>query len=353
MPWYRRARIWISIVTFALVAALVAGSWNHIIDAFHSLARVDVWVLLLLVPVQLLSYWVTGETMFSFLRSRGELRGMHPLTAMRMSLEFNFSNHMLPSAGAAGIVYTTWKLGRFGVSPERASVAQLARFAVTFISFSVLLTAATVSLVLAGEGSPQVLGAAALVGALALVSTTVGVVLLRRRRLLHRTAGLVTALANRVLRLLRRPNPLSSVPVVRYFDGLYLEVRALGERPATLLRPFLWSAVTNLADASLFFIALSAFGVVPDPRLVFVAYGLATLASIVIVTPNGLGAYEVALIAVLVSGGLAEGTTIAAVVLARVVLLLGTIVFGWGFYQQSVLRSGAPPIRVRHLDSRS
>ncbi|MFZ4894868.1 hypothetical protein ACL9RL_10490 [Plantibacter sp. Mn2098] len=241
VPWYRSIRVWISVVTFGLVAALIGASWDHIVDAFHSLARVDVWILLLLVPAQLLSYWVTEETMFSFLRARGELRGVRPLTAMRMSLEFNFSNHMLPSAGAAGIAYTAWKLGSFGVAPARASVAQLARFAVTFVSFSLLLAGVTVSLVLEGQGNPQVLGAAALVGVLAVVCTGVGLVVFRRRRLLHRIAGVVTMLANRALRIVRSPRRLASAPIVRFFDGLYLEVGALVERPQTLVRPFLWS----------------------------------------------------------------------------------------------------------------
>ena len=341
-PWYRSARFWVSFVTFVVVAALLFGAREQVASAIESLARVNIPILLLLVPVQLASFWVTGETLFSFLRARGELKGMHPLSAVRMSLEFNFANHMLPSGGAAGIAYTSWKLGTLGVPASRATLGQLVRFGVTFVSFSILLLAATIWLLASGQSATLVLWAAGVVGGVALVGVGLGLWLLGRRRPLHRFAGVITRIANGALALVRVQRRLNSIVLVRFFDGIYLELRTVTEQPRTLVKPFLWSFVVNIADASLFVIALAAFGVEPDLALVFVAYGLATLASIVIVTPNGLGAYELAMIMTLVSGGIQEGTAIAAIVLARVVLLLGTVVFGWGFYQHSVAKAGAP-----------
>lgn len=341
-PWYKSARFWVSIITVVVVALLVFGAWSQVVEAFKSLSQVNLWILALLIPVQLFSFWVTGEVLFSFLRARGELRGMSPLSAMRMSLEFNFANHMLPSGGAAGIAYTTWKLNSLGVAPSKGTLAQLVRFAVTFVSFSILLVVATIWLLVSGRGSAGVLWPAAVVGGLAIVGTTVGVILLRRRRMLHRFAGFLTGVANKVLRLVRSSKRVDPIVLVRFLDGIYVEVREITAQPKTLIAPFLLSFLVNIADSSLFLVALGAFGVLADPALIFVAYGLATLASMIIVTPNGLGAYEVALVTTLVAGGLAQSTTIAAVILARVILLFGTIIFGWGFYQHSVMKAGAP-----------
>jgi Flp pilus assembly protein TadG len=50
------------------------------------------------------------------------------------------------------------------------------------------------------------------------------------------------------------------------------------------------------------------------------------------------------MVGTLVAGGLPAETTIAAIVLARAVLLLGTIAFGWGFYQHSVATAAAPAL---------
>jgi uncharacterized protein (TIRG00374 family) len=334
----------VSVVTAVLVGIIVWQAWPTVVAAARSLGRVDLIVFALLVPVQLASFAATGEVLFSFLRGRGELRGMHPLTAMRMSLEFNFANHMLPSGGAAGIAYTAWKLNTLGVPASKATLAQLARFAVTFVSFSVMLAVAGGWLIVSGTGTQGVLWTAALIGVLAVGGTAAGVVLLRRRRMLHRLAGLLTRAARWATRIIRRPREIDPVPLVRFVDGIHLEVREVTGRGRTLFVPFLWSFLVNAFDAGLFWIALAAFGMRPDPALVFVAYGVATVASMVIVTPNGVGAYEVVMVGTLVAGGLPAETTIAAIVLARAVLLLGTIAFGWGFYQHSVATAAAPAL---------
>lgn len=343
--WHRSFRFWISAVTAVLVALIVWAAWPSIVDAWHRLADVDPWILLLLIPVQLASYALTGEVLFSYLRARGEMRGMHGLTAMRMSLEFNFANHMLPSAGAAGIAYTSWRLNTLGVSASRGTLAQLVRFAVTFLSFIVLLVIATASLIIRGNSAGAVLWTAFIVGALALIVIVGGALLLRRRRMLHRFAGMIAGLLARVFRVIRKPAPIDAVGMVRFFDGLHVEFRDVMADPRALRAPFAWSFLVNILDAGLFWVALAAFGIAADPALLFVAYGLAAVASMVIATPNGVGGYEVALVGTLVAGGMDSGSTIAAVVVARVILLLGTIAFGWAFYQHSVLTASAPRLR--------
>lgn len=336
------ARFWVSVVTALLVAIIVWQAWPSVVDAWHSLDEVDLGVFMLLVPLQLASFAATGEVLFSFLRARGELAGMHPLTAMRMSLEFNFANHMLPSGGAAGIAYTAWKLRTLGVPASRATLGQFARFGVTFASFAVMLVAAGIWLVVSGQTSPLVLGAAAAIGVLAVGGIVAGMLVLRRRRMLHRLAGVVTRVARFGLRVVRVRREVDPVPLVRFVDGMYGELREVTAAPRTLVVPFLWSFLVNALDAALFWVALAAFGIHPDPALVFVAYGVATVASMIIVTPNGVGAYEVVMVAIFVAGGLPASTTIAAIVLARAVLLVGTIAFGWGFYQHSVSTAQAP-----------
>jgi len=340
-------KTWISIVTAVLVAVIIWQAWPSVVDAWRSLADVNLWIFALLLPAQLASYAATGEALFSFLRARGELRGMRPLTAMRMSLEFNFANHMLPSGGAAGIAYTSWKLATLGIPASRGTIAQLAKFGVMFVSFSIMLAVAGVELLITGHGSTKVLWAAAGIGIAALVGVGTGVWILGRRRLLHRVAGVALRVARWGMRVVRVRRPLDAVPLVRFVDGLHLEVREILARPRSLVAPFLWSFVINTCDAALFWIALASFGVYPDPALVFVAYGVATVASMIIVTPNGVGAYEVVMVATFVAGGLDPSVTIAAVVLARAVLLLGTIVFGWGFYQHSVVTAKAPGLSRR------
>ena len=338
--WLRSPRFWLSAISLVLVAAVVIAAWPTVVDAFHRIDQMDPWVMSLLIPVQLASYAATGASLFSYLRARGELRGMHPLTAMRMSLEFNFANHMLPSGGAAGITYTSWKLSTIGISPAQGTLAQLARFAVTFVSFSLLLACAGVWLISSGRGTPVVLGVAAGVAVLAIGGTAGGALLLRRRRTLQRAAHALARAINWVGRLGTRAQIVSPGWLVRLADGLHREYRAVALQPRALRAPFAWSFLVHVCDAGLFWIALWAFGVVADPALVFVSYGVATVASMVVTTPNGVGAYEVVMVGTLVAGGLTGGAVVAAIAVARVILLLGTVAFGWVFYQHSLARAG-------------
>lgn len=338
-PWHKSPRFWVSMITALVVAVILWAAWPTMIEAFQSIRDANPWVLMLLLPAQLVSFAVTGEVLFAYLRARGELRGMHPLAAMRMSLEFNFANHMLPSGGAAGITYTSWKLSTLGVSPSKGTLAQFARFAVTFISFALVVAAATLWLTFSGQSNATIVWTAAGIGVLAVLSVIGAVILIRRRRTLHRFAGLVAHLTNSLGKLVRRPRLVAPAALIRFFDGLHVELRELLAQPRALLAPFLWSFLVHAVDAGLFWIALAAFDLYADPALLLVAYGAATVASIVVVTPNGLGAYELVLIGLLVAGGLPDATVIAAIVVARAILLAGTIVFGWAFYQHSVATS--------------
>lgn len=343
-PWFKSLRFWLSTLTLVLVFAIVWAAWPNVVEAFSHLREVNPWILALLVPIQLLSWAFTGEVLFSYLRSRGELKGMHPFTAMRMSLEFNFANHMLPSGGAAGLTYATWKLGTLGVSASRGTLAQLVRFGVTFVSFSILLAIAAVWLWFSGHGTTQVIWIAAIVGSATLLITLLGVIVLPREKLQLKLARGLARFASFFTRLFGKP-PVSPVPLEKFFGGMAAEAKIVGQDPKSLIAPFLWSFAVNILDASLYWIALAAFGFYGDPAVVFVAYGIATIASLVIPTPNGVGGYELSMIGTMTSGGFPLTLTTAAVVLARVLLMLMTIVFGWVFYQASISRAGAPKLR--------
>ncbi len=345
-PWYRSFRIWLSLLTVVLVVAIVWAAWPNVVEAFSHIREVNLWVLALLVPVQLLSWAATGEVLFAYLRSRGELKGMHPFTAMRMSLEFNFANHMLPSGGAAGLTYATWKLGTLGVPASRGTLAQLVRFGVTFVSFTIIIAIAAIWLAVSGHGTSQVIWIAAIVGGGTLLVTLLGIILLPREQLLVALARRLARIASAFTKMVGKP-PVASDRLERFFGGIAAEARIVGADPKSLIAPFLWSFAVNILDASLYWIALAAFGFYGDPAVVFVAYGIATIASLIVLTPNGVGGYELSMIGTMTAGGFPASITTAAVVLARVVLMLMTILFGWAFYQLSISRAGAPPIRPK------
>jgi putative heme transporter len=340
-------RTWLSIATVFILGLVVYFAWPEIMQAFESLAHVNLWILALLVPIQVISFWATGETLLSYLRARGSLKGLHPLAAVRMSLEFNFVNNILPSGGAAGISYIGWKLSHFGVHPGRSTMAQLVRFAVTFASFLILLLASVILLVIGQHATEGVIWLSIMVGAIAVTLTTVGIFLISSESRLQRFARWLTKVVNGVVRFFTRgkkSDVLDRAVLERFFFELHNDFVELRADKRVLIKPFLWSFVLNVFDVALFWTTFAALGVWVDPATLFIAFGLSSIISLVVVTPNGAGAYEAVMVGFIVYGGTASDVAIAGVLLARVILLLGTIVFGYVFYQLTILKYGKAPI---------
>ena len=128
-----------------------------------------------------------------------------------------------------------------------------------------------------------------------------------------------------------------------FFDGLHDDFKAISAERKILLRPFLWATITNIFDVTLIWIAFWSLGHPIDPLLLFVAFGLASMTSIFAVTPGGTGVYETVMATFLSIGGVAPNIAIAGTLLARTILLSGTILFGYVFYQLTVIKYGKHP----------
>src|SRR5665648_80450 len=135
-------RTLLSVFTIVLLAVIVFFARHEIAQAWDLLGSVNIWILLVVIPVQLIVYYASGETIFSYLRSKRSIQDVGGTTLVRMALEINFVNHVLPSAGVSGISYMNWRLGHYGVKSARATLAQIVRFAANFMTFIVLLIVA-------------------------------------------------------------------------------------------------------------------------------------------------------------------------------------------------------------------
>ncbi|HAC56664.1 TPA: hypothetical protein DCF80_04115, partial [Candidatus Saccharibacteria bacterium] len=133
-------RNWLNVVTAAIILILLWTLRDELARAWELLGSLDIWVLLLIIPLQLVSYYAGGAAIFSYLKQRGQAMDVNAWDMTRMSLELNFVNHILPTAGVSGVSYMTWRLNRLGVSPGRAALAQVVKFVALFAAFVVLLS---------------------------------------------------------------------------------------------------------------------------------------------------------------------------------------------------------------------
>ena len=339
-------KTWLSIITVTLLTIVVIAAWADIREAFSYLGKVNLWILALIIPVQFISYFATGEMIFSYLRAKGNIRDLSVLKVTRMSLELNFVNHVFPSGGAAGAAYFSWLLGHHGVSSGRAIMAQIVRFALTFLSFVLLLLVALTVLIIDHSVDRITILLSLLLAVGAAGATIGGMYLLGSKKRLDSFAGWVTRTANRFVEWITRGRKrvvVQGETITKFFIDIHDDYRAIGRDKKILVKPFLWALLANILDVVLIYIAFWSFGVHVNPALLFIAFGLASIAGAVVVTPGGAGVYEVVMVAFLTSAGVPPTTAIAGTLLARVVLMLLTIVFGYAFYQFTLVRYGKAP----------
>lgn len=317
--------------------------------AWELLSQVNIWILLLLIPAQLLVYYAGGEMIFSYLRQKKAIVDVKPLSLARMSLELNFVNHILPSGGVSGVSYMGWRLGGYGVSPGRSTVAQVVRYAMGFVAFIALLFVAVIAVTIDGEINRWIILVSSTL-VTGMIGTILGAVfLLSNQRRMNKFAGWTVRNVNKFVKKVtfgRKNNVLDREQVDSFFDEMHHDYQALNADKRVLIKPFLWGLLFTVADVGLFLITFWALGVPINPAPVLIAYGVAAVAGFFVITPGGAGAYEAIMIAFLAIAGLSQGTAIAGIVLTRVILLIGTIGLGYLFYQHAILKYGKnhPPI---------
>jgi len=339
-------RGWVTIVTLVLLAIVMFAAWPEIKKAWVLLGQVDLWILALLIPVQFASYYATGGMIFSYLRAKGNLKDMSHTSMTRLALELNFVNHILPSGGAAGFSYLAWVLSRHGVSPSRSTMAQIIRFTLTFISFVVLLLVAIVILALNGHLERATIFIALGLAIAAIGGTLILIWLIKSNERLRHFSIWLTKTINRFVRFVTRGKRRVVVReelFLDFFGGLHDDYLALRRERKMLVSPFLWAAIANILDVTLIWISFWALGIAIDPALLFVAFGVASIAGALSVTPGGTGVYEAVMVAFLATSGVSPEVAIAGTLLARVTLLSGTILFGYIFYQLTIMKYGKRP----------
>ncbi|MDD4849026.1 MAG: lysylphosphatidylglycerol synthase domain-containing protein, partial [Bacteroidales bacterium] len=144
-------RFWLNAITLFLLALLIFFGWSEIMKAWEVMWKANWWILSLMIPAQIFSYYAIGEIFFSYLRSKGDLHSMNQWQMTRLALELNFVNHILPSGGVAGFSYASWVLSRHGIKVSRSTMAQIIRYAMSFLGFIVLLIISVLFLLLKKE----------------------------------------------------------------------------------------------------------------------------------------------------------------------------------------------------------
>lgn len=336
-------KTWVSVVTLILLALVLFISRHEIGRAWELMSDINAWMLLILIPLQFVSYFTAAEMIFSYLRTKRLTKAITPLMLTRLALEMNFVNHVLPSGGISGISFMGWRLKHFGISISRSTTGQLVRMVSGSGSYTVLLIAATVAMAFDGSINRWIVLLSAALVVVMLFALGVVVYVLSHEYRIDRISNSIVKWINRVIKKAtfgKSTRAIHAAPINKFLREVQEDYNIIMENKQLLIVPFLWGLVFLVCEIAAFYVTFLALGHPINPAPLLIAYGLAGIAGFLVVTPGGAGAYEFAMVGFLTLAGIDPKIGIAGIVVTRILLMFGTIVGGYAFYQQAIWKYG-------------
>jgi hypothetical protein len=295
----------------------VTGRKGELAGATSYLEHMDwVWLVVAIV-LEIGSIVAYGALQRQILLSGDLDLGLPRSTAI--TLAYNSLTNSLPGGVAWGSLFSYHQFRVRGADETLSVWAIVADNACAAVTLAAL---ATVGLIVAGSSQTSGLGVVAPTFGV-IVGIVVVVVVAWRRGLLRTLATGAVGLTKRVT---GRPRATPRAVVDRSFARLTAVTPSRRQWGVALS----WAMANWVLDCGCL---VAAFGVVGAPvpwRGVLLAYGAGQLAANLPITPGGLGVVEGSITIALVAYGGAETTTVAAVLVYRVLSFWASLPIGWG-----------------------
>jgi uncharacterized protein (TIRG00374 family) len=329
---FRRIMQWAGLIAMALLIFLSRGRIGQVIHLLHN---VRWYILILIVAVQLFSYWCNAKYYQSFFRIFDINVEMSKILPRALAL--NFVNQAFPSGGIVGTSYLSTSL-KDEVPVGKSTLAQLMRYIFTFGSFLVVLGLGFLLLFLTGHLDQASVRVIMLFILAIIVASLIFVVLMAdRARVYQLGRAIVNSINNLAMNWFRRKKVLiTDQQRLHFFDEFYHGYEVLGEQKGHWRHPFLFSLGGNLAEVLTVYIVFLAFGHVINPGIVVAAYTLANIISLASPITGGAGVYEATMIGTLVALGVPFDVSFTGVLVYRVLNALIFLPVGFYYYRKTI-----------------
>jgi uncharacterized protein (TIRG00374 family) len=332
----RDFKFWVNVATFAALIFLVVISWGAIVDAFKNLATLDTGALLLMIPLQLLNYYAVARLYKDYFKSVGE--DLKTRNAYSIALELNFVNHVFPSGGVSGFSYLSLRLKQNGISTAKSTLAQILRFALTFLSFLILIFVGMLILALRRQTSPLTILIASSIAFLTLIGVGVGMYIISSEKRIRAFVSWLPRVLNRVVGVFRKSKKdvINMAKLEQMLSDLHKDYVVLSHDPKSLKMPFFWAMMVNVTDLMTIYAVYIAFGQWINPGALIIAYAVANFAGLVAILPGGVGIYEGLMTATLASAGVNKALALSATVTYRIINMILFLPPGYFLYQRVI-----------------
>lgn len=341
----RRWKLIVNIVTVMALVVLVVAIRGQLADTFKNLFKVHAWALLLIIPVEFLNYDAQTRQYQGLFKIVGNKLSYQSL--FKASLELNFVNNVFPSGGVTGISYFGVRMRDSDITGAKATVVQLLKLGLIFLSFEVLIVLGLFFLAVEGHMNSLILLVAGMITTILVVGTAGFAFIIGSRRRIAGFFTWVTRQLNKLIKLVR-PNNHETINVERarlLFEDLHENYMLLSKDWRALRRPFFWALMANFWEIMAVYVVYIAFGHLVNFGAVIIAYAVANFAGLVSVLPGGVGIYEGLMTLVLTATGVPSRLSLPVTVMYRVLNTLVQLPPGYYYYQRN-LRQGKVPAQI-------
>ena len=339
----RNWKLLLNLVTVAALLVVAYALREQLVDTLKNLTKVNVWVLMLIIPLEILGYHAQTRMYQSLFKTVGTKLDYKPL--MKVSIELNFVNHVFPSGGVSGISYFGLRLKALGARASQATLIQTMKLVLLFLSFELLLFFGMFVLAINGKASNLTILIGTVLAMSVLVGTGVFAYIIGSNSRINRFFTWLTRLINRVIQLVRRQHPetINISKAKEAFTEFHETYVTLRSRQRELIAPFWWSFLVNVTEVLVIYVVYVAFGEWVNLGAIILAYAVANFAGLVSVLPGGYGIYEGLMTAVLATAGISPALSLPVTVMYRVLNTIIQIPPGYVLYHRAIQQGQHEP----------
>ncbi len=334
----RRWKLLLNIVTVVALVVFAIAIQDQLIATFRNLAKVNAWLLLLVLPIQALNYH--GQTklyqgLFAVVGNK-----LNYWYVFKAALELNFVNNIFPSGGVSGISYFGVRLRGDEITGGKATLIQIMKVMLLVLSFELLLIVGLVLLAVGGKANDFVILVTSSITTLMVICTFAFAMIIGSQRRISATFTFLTKMLNRVLHffLPRSPETINIERARSAFEELHHNYKTIESRWRALKAPFLWALLCNITEIASIYVVYVAFGELVNIGAVILAYAVANFAGFVSVMPGGVGVYEALMTGTLVAAGVPAAISLPVTIMNRVINTLIQLPPGYILYHRALQR---------------
>lgn len=333
----RNWKLILNLFTILALVVFVVLIWDKLVETFHNIDKIHWWVFLLVVLTQVWNYDAQTRLYKHLFIIVGNKFSYKQL--LRASMELNFINNVFPSGGVSGISYFAARMRSQEVTAGKATLVQLMKLLMLYLSFEVLLLVGIIMLAAEGKVNSLVLLATAVIATSIVFGTVTFAYILGSRARVEQFHRWIVKTYNYTMRTVSRKPGRPHEPLDRvhfWLAELHNNYKIIRKQYKKLKWPLVHALFANLSEILCIYVVYVAFGEFVNLGAIIVAYSVANFAGLVSVLPGGVGIYEALMTTVLVAAGIPLALSLPVTIMYRVLSSAIQLPPGYYYYHKAL-----------------